>query len=213
MDMLASVRLVSLRRTCLVVLAATIALAPPAAEGQAVHLRVGYSVSGLTTSTWTPTYGPSVGLEVSAWGGVGFGVEYSRTSRYRGEISGYCGFEFCFDGPFDEDVFLRSVGIDVSKRVLRTGVLDLRAGLRARFFTQGRHMADIRTGEEFDRGVVTDAGLGARVEVRPHADVAGFIPTTWLIYDRIFATGCPSDGTCYGTRRHLEVGLGFLIGG
>ena len=92
-------------------------LTPPAIEGQEPRLRFGYSVSALSTQTWTPVRGPSIGLAVSGIGGWEIGVEYRAATRGTGEIPGYCGFEFCYDGPFDEDVYLRSAGLDVGRTV------------------------------------------------------------------------------------------------
>jgi hypothetical protein len=188
------------------------ALVPTAIEGQVAQLRVGYGVSALSTSDWTPVHGPSIGLEFQAWPGWGISVEYRDASRGRGEVTGYCGFEFCVEGPFAEEVFLRSVGLGLDRRILEDERLEVRVALQGRLFAQGRHMTDVETGEEFDRSRVVDAGYGARIEARSRSGIRGLIPLAWMAYHRLSPTGCPSDGTCYGGRNHVEIGLGLMFG-
>jgi hypothetical protein len=173
---------------------------------------VGYGVSALSTPEWTPAHGPSVGLEFLGWLGWGIGIEYRDARRGRGEVSGYCGFEFCIEGPFTEEVFLRSVGLDLNRRIFEDERLEVRVALRALLFAQGRHMTDVQTGEQFDRSRVTDVGYGARIETRSRSGIRGLRPLAWMAYDRISPTGCPADGTCYGGRNHVEIGLGLMLG-
>jgi hypothetical protein len=79
-------------------------------------------------------------------------------------------------------------------------------------FAQGRHMTDLETDEDFDRSRVTDVGFGTRLEARSRLGIRGLRPMAWVAYDRISSTGCPADGTCYGGRNHLEIGLGLMFG-
>jgi hypothetical protein len=173
---------------------------------------VGYGVSALSTPEWTPVRGPSVGLEFLGWPGWGIGIEYRDARRGRGEISGYCGFDSCIEGPFTEEVFLRSVGLHLNRRVFEEERLEVRVALRALLFAQGRHMTDVQTGEGFDRSRVTDFGYGVRLETRSRTGTRGLRPLAWMAYDRITSTGCPADGTCYGGRNHVEIGLGLMFG-
>ena len=193
-------------------LAAFAVLLPAAIEGQVAQLRIGYGASALSTPEWTPVHGPAAAIEFQGWPGWGISIEFRDVRRSRGETAGYCGFEFCIEGPFTEEVFLRSVGLGLNRRVVEEERLEVWVGLQGRLFAQGRHMTDVETGEEFNRSRVVDVGYGARLEARSRSGIRGLRPLAWLAYDRISPTGCPSDGTCYGGRNHAEVGLGLMLG-
>ena len=196
------------------VLAAAVFLftVPAAAEAQGVRVRLGYGASALSTPGWSPGYGPLIGLEFGGWLGTGIRVDYRSASRDSGEIVWFCGFASCTVGPFDEDLFLRSLGLGLGRPLLRVDQIELTGVLRGRFFWQGRHLTHLETGDEFDRSDVTDYGLGVGVEARSGSDIFGVHPMIWVAYDRVMQRDCPADGTCYGGRNHLDVGLGLTFG-
>jgi hypothetical protein len=73
-------------------------------------------------------------------------------------------------------------------------------------------MTHVSSGEEFKRNDVFDHGFGAGLEAHLSSGLLGVTPLAWVMYDRIFQRECPADGTCYGDRNHLELGLGMTLG-
>ncbi len=185
---------------------------PVGIRGQGLQVHTGYSGALLSTPGWSPSHGPYIGVTLGRWLGSGLRIEYRGQVRDVGEIPGFCGFATCTDGPFEETLFLRSFGLGVSRPVLSGDRLDLLGVVRGALFMQGRHLTHVTTGEEFDRSDVSDYGLGAGLEAHLSSGFLGFTPMAWVMYDRLFQRECPADGTCYGNRNHIELGVGITFG-
>jgi hypothetical protein len=181
---------------------------PGAARGQVVvDLNLGYQGALLSTEDWSPGHGPSFGL-AAGWGRTRLHVDYGLQTRDGGAVTGYCEFFGCVDGPFDESFFLHVLRLGVGRSVYRSGALDLGGAVRGGLFVQGRHLTHVDTGDELDRGRTTDLGVGVAAEARVTRWGRSLAPRLWLAYDRIFGGECPADGTCYGARNRLELGVG-----
>jgi len=185
---------------------------PAGVRGQAVQVQIGYTGALLSTSGWSPSHGPYIGVTLGRWLGAGLRIEYRSQVRDGGEISGFCGAFTCTDGPFEETLFLRSFGLGVSRPVLHGDRVELLAVVRGGLFMQGRHLTHVITREEFDRSDVFDYGLGAGLEAHLSSGFWGLTPMAWVAYDRLFQRECPADSSCYGGRNHLEFGMGMTFG-
>lgn len=185
---------------------------PAGVRGQAVQVHIGYTGALLSTSGWSPSHGPYIGVTLGSWLGSGLRIEYRSQVRDGGVISGFCGFAFCTDGPFEEALYLRSFRLGIGRSVLQGDRVELVGVLRAGLFMQGRHMTNVTTGEEFNRSDVSDYGLGAGLEAHLSWGFWGLTPMAWVAYDRLFQRECPADSSCYGGRNHLEFGLGMTFG-
>lgn len=122
-----------------------------------------------------------------------------------GEISGYCGL-ICVTGPFNSDYVLRTlaVGASYAPTVGRWGNVSVGASISGTW-----HYQRLDTGEVSRRSSVgPDLGVGAYGDVRLRPVTFGLRPVAYLQVDRIGATECLADATCYGGRNLVAMGIG-----
>ena len=186
---------------------------PAGVRGQKLQVHIGYTGALLSTSGWSPSHGPYLGVTLGSWLGSGLRIEYRSQVRDGGVISSVGGFAGSTDGPFEQALYLRSLGLGIGKPVLQGDRVDLVGVLRVGLFMQGRHVIHLTTREEFNTDDVLDYGLGVGLEAHLSWGFWGLTPMAWVAYDRLFQLERGvADGTSYGGRNHLEFGMGMTFG-
>lgn len=184
------------------------------ATAQSVDVNVAFIQSLTSLESVRSPAGWRVG--VYAPGQLGrFGIQagYRRSSEDLGVTAAYCGAFFCEEGPFDLTGVMRTFDFGLMYAVVPSGQFPVNVGVAGSFSWQKTRLEHLNTGDVTSRSAVgPDAGIGLFVEARIPPMAFGFQPALYARYDRIGATECIADASCYGSRHVGTVGVGIAWG-
>lgn len=180
---------------------------------QSVDVNVAVNQSFTSVESVPSPTGWRIGVHApSRFGRLGVQAGIRHVSESGGEISGYCGL-FCVDGPFDQSFQLTTVDFGLMYAVVPGAVANLNLGVAGSLSSQRQRLEHLETGDVSSRSSVgPDLGVGVFAEARFPRLVLGFRPMAYARYDRIGASECVADGSCYGGRHVATVGVGIAWG-
>lgn len=189
--------------------AALVATVGPEALAQGLEADLTFNQSFTSVRSMRSPTGFRVGLLAPVWGRFGVRAGFSSVREPGGEIPGYCGL-FCVTGPFDSSYLLRTLAAGASYALAEGSWGTLTAGVSGSASWQHERLNHLETGEVTSHGSVgPDLGVGAFGDVRIRPLLLGLRPVAYVQYDRIGATNCVADASCFGGRNLLAMGVGL----
>ncbi len=196
------------KRTALVLCAAILTILP----GASAQTFVGAAFQQAFTSTSTLESPRGLSLELGKdriWGPLGLSFGYQRVSQGSGVVNQTCGIFSCLVGPFDRSHSLETVGLGLLLRAADGSFAILTVGANVSLSSQAERLEHVDTGEVNKDAVGPDLGLGlsTRLELPLSQKLHPFL-TAQL--DRILASPCDADASCFPSRTVTRLSIGVL---
>ena len=190
------------------IMAAPAAAAPASAQG---FIAVAFQQAFTSTDLLESPRGLSLSLGADRIRGpVGFSASYQRVSQGSGVVNQTCGFASCSVGPFDRSRSLETVDLGVSVRPEDGSLATVTVEANVSVSSQRDRLVHVDTGEVVnDDGPGSDIGFGlsTRVELPVARRLRPFLSAR---FDRILASTCDADASCFPSRNVTRLGVGLL---
>lgn len=188
------------------------AVAPPDATGQAYFFDASVHQAYAAEPLPTPM---GFSVAVGRTGIVGpLGLHAGVRSLFeRGahDLAQVCGFATCTDGPFNQSYSMRMIWAGISYDFPNPVDVYLNLGFNAGLNRQTEHLTHVDTGSEIEDRTDSALSLGGSVDLRLRPLLGPLRPSFSARYDRIYASDCAADVSCFPDRDVWSISVGFSL--
>ncbi len=199
-----------LRTAAILALGLSLLVTPGDALGQAWSVDVSFDQSFTSLEPLpSPTGFTLTAGALQVWGPFGWQVSLRGVSEPGGTVPQRCNFATCEAGPFALTHELQTLGVGLSFDFVNPTDVWLTLVVGGTVNRQSERFRNVESGERASVGSGHDYGLAAAVHLRLRPLVLGLRPQLALHYDRVFASACVPDATCWPSRDVFGVSAGF----